>query len=132
MVATKAGYISSFLGVRASSSSPLQRVAQAGQHVRQAPLASPARIRLLNTWAEHCRVLGHCLGQGLPALDAFDQAGDHFAKARIFDRIAQIGQAVEDGHASPAQLFEVEAEVDQLRPRHGAGRTGSCAGPGGR
>jgi hypothetical protein len=66
------------------------------------------------------------------ALDAFDQAGDHLAKTRMLDRIAQVGQAFEDGHASPGQLFEMEAEVDQLRRGTPRGPNRACAGSDGR
>jgi hypothetical protein len=30
--------------------------------------------------------------------------------------VAQVGQAVDDGHAGARELFQVEAEVDQFAP----------------
>jgi len=66
-------------------------------------VSSPARTRL---------------GQGLAALDAFDQAGDDFPEAGRLDAVPQVGEAFDDGDASPGQLIQMEAEVDQLTPRH--------------
>jgi hypothetical protein len=59
----------------------------------------------------------HRLRQGLAALDRLDQAGHDLAKARMFEAVAQVGQAFEDGHAGPDQLLQVETEVNDLPPR---------------
>ena len=63
-------------------------------------------------------MVGHRQRQRLAAFDAFDQAGDDFAEARILEAVAQVGKAFEDRHAGARQLFEMEAEVDQLAARY--------------
>jgi hypothetical protein len=96
-VPRKAGYMMSFLGVRGEFVLPLERLEQVVQHLRQAPVSSPARIRLTNHLVECLRVLRHAPARGLAALDAFDHAGDDFAEARIFDAVAQVREAFDQG-----------------------------------
>ncbi len=59
-------------------------------------------------------MVGHRLRQRLPTFDSLNQPGDDFTKARIFDRVAQIGKAFEDRHAGARELVQMEAEVDQF------------------
>ena len=36
-------------------------------------------------------------------------------KRGMLEGVAQIGESFEDGHAGTGQLFEMEAEIDELR-----------------
>lgn len=60
---------------------------QVGQHLRQLAACLAGADQVAEHTAEHLEVLGRCLRQGLPALDAFDQAGDHLAKTRMLDQV---------------------------------------------
>src|SRR6266496_3202499 len=60
-------------------------------------------------------ILGESLRHPLPALDAFEDPGDHFAKPGVFHAVAQIDQRFDERDPGSGELLHVEAEVDELR-----------------
>ncbi|OIQ65214.1 hypothetical protein GALL_532310 [mine drainage metagenome] len=58
----------------------------------------------------------HRLRHQLAALHILKQGSKNIAKTRIVRTIPQVADAVEYGYAGPADLFQMEAESDQITP----------------
>ena len=69
---------------------------------------------------EHVRVTLQGLGQAESAFDGLHDVADDLPEAGSMEGVAQIGQAVDDGHAGAQELFQVKAEVDQFAPADAA------------
>jgi hypothetical protein len=108
------------LGLRGELVLPFQRFVEAVQHLRQAAGRFAGADQADKDLVEDAADDFHRLRERLPALDRLDQAGDHFAEARMLEAVAQVGQTLEDGHAGAHQLLQMEAEVDDFPTRHAA------------
>ena len=112
--ATRAGAMSTLRNWIACSSCQRRLSVSLRSTAGSCPLASPARIRLTIIGSNASRWRAIASERLAPAWDRLDQVGDHLAQAEALDRVAKVGERLGDGHARGEELFEVEAEVDEL------------------
>src|SRR5690606_3730708 len=73
-------------------------------------------------------IVRHRAGECLAALDRFDETGNDFAKTRVIEAVAQIGQSFDHRHARSRELFELKAEIDQIDTLHAAAAVAAAFG----
>ena len=77
---------------------------------------------------EDLRVLRHCLRQHAAAFHVFGERRQYFAKARVFDRVAQVANAFQQRDARARDLLHVEAERNEIAAGDVAAGAESAAG----
>ena len=70
------------------------KAGKALQYFGQAPAVLAGADQADEDLVENRGLGGHGLREFESALDGFDQASDDFAEARVFDGVAQVGEAV--------------------------------------
>ncbi len=100
-----------FLGLRGQFVLPLDRLGQVLQDFRQVAGFFAGLDQADENAVEDLGVSGQRLRQGLAAFDAFEQVGHDFAKTRVVEAVAQVGQAFDDRHAGTRKLLEMKAEM---------------------
>jgi hypothetical protein len=128
--ADKGGIHDDLLGVRGQFVFPLQCFHDALQHFGELPGGFAGTHQTDENLIEYRAVTGHGVGKVLATFDRLDHACDHLTEARVFDAVAQVGKSFEDRHTRTCQLFQVEAEGDQLPARHLAGAKQAAIGDG--
>jgi len=104
------------LGLRGELVFPFERFGEAFQDFRKLAGLLAGTNQADEDFAEDVGVVGEDLRQALAALNGLHQAGDHLAKARVLDAVAQVGQPFHDRHAGARELLKMEAEIDEILP----------------